>query len=897
MIELSKKYDPQESEEKIYKQWEERKFFHAEVSSDKPSYCVTIPPPNVTGVLHMGHALNNTIQDILVRWKRMQGYETLWMPGTDHAGIATQNVVEKKLASEGKKRTEMGRDLFLQRVWEWKEEHGNTIIHQLKRLGCSCDWERERFTMDDGLSHAVKEVFVRLYNDGLIYKGDYIINWCPRCGTALSDEEAEHKEKEGTLYYVRYPVRSNGKTEERDKGDYLVVATTRPETMLGDTAIAVNPEDERYVRFHGKSVTLPVIGRQIPIICDKDVDPEFGTGALKVTPAHDPFDFSLGQKHKLGTVNVMHPDGTINSEGGQCEGMDRFECRKFLVGLLEKQGLLIKTEKHVHAVGHCYRCETVVEPRLSKQWFVRMAPLAKEALAASSEGKVKFHPKRWEKVYFNWMENIRDWCISRQIWWGHRIPVWYCLDCMESEELRDVEVSALRSKGVVVSGKKPDSCPDCGSRKIEQDPDVLDTWFSSWLWPVSTLGWPEDTRELKKFYPTDTLVTAQEIIFFWVARMIMAGMRFKGEVPFSDVYIHGTVRDDTGTKMSKSLGNVIDPLEIIEKFGCDALRYSIISITAQGQDVFLSEDKFEIGRNFANKLWNASRFVLMNLDEENVDGEYDLASLGIPEKWILHSLGQTIKKVTGSLEKFRFNDAAGELYEFIWHKYCDWYLEISKINLKDNNAQKVLAYVMDIFLRLLHPIMPFITENIWRKLHSGGGEYLMVSEWPLAAERLSYPGASEEMSKIIELIKAVRNIRAFWNIAHSVSLELILDLQDPSDEELYREHAPLIERLSGSCITEICKDADRPSGSVATLGRRVKVYIPLGEAIDLDKEKKRVSGKIQELNQYLEGIEKKLTNDSFIKKAPQKVVLKEKEKKETFSQKLKTLKDNIAALS
>ncbi|MFQ5952516.1 MAG: valine--tRNA ligase, partial [Candidatus Omnitrophota bacterium] len=612
MKDLPSKYDSRNVEEGIYESWLAEKLFHAETDAKETPYAIVIPPPNITGILHMGHALNNTIQDILIRWKRMQGFEVLWMPGTDHAGIATQNVVERALAQDGLKRHDLGRDKFLVKVWQWKEEYGSTIIRQLKKLGCACDWDRTRFTMDEGLSNAVREVFTRLYKEGLIYKGDYIINWCPRCGTALSDEEAEHHEVEGMLYYIKYPVKGHDKLDKEIE-DYVVVATTRPETMLGDVAVAVSPKDPRYKELKGKTLILPVVGRELEVVYDESVDPEFGTGALKVTPAHDPVDFELGQKHSLESVNVMNPDGTINVLGGDFEGMDRFECREALVEVLKERKYLIKTEKHEHAVGHCYRCHTVVEPRLSKQWFVKMKPLAEEGIKVVKKGKIKFYPERWTKVYLNWMENIRDWCISRQIWWGHRIPIWYCKDCLKYESVRDVEVTKPDIPGVFISGNTPGKCPSCGGTNIEQDPDVLDTWFSSWLWPFSTMGWPEKTKELDAFYPTDVLVTAQEIIFFWVARMIMSGLKFMKEVPFRDVYIHGTVRDSTGAKMSKSLGNIIDPLEIIGEVGSDALRFSIISITSQGQDVFLSKDKFELGRNFTNKLWNASRYVLMTL--------------------------------------------------------------------------------------------------------------------------------------------------------------------------------------------------------------------------------------------------------------------------------------------
>ncbi len=591
-MELPKTYNPQEVEDRIYSDWESKGYFHAAPSAEKRPYSIVIPPPNITGILHMGHALNNTIQDILIRFKKMQGFEAEWMPGTDHAGIATQNVVERALAKKGVKRHDLGREKFIEEVWKWREEYGSTIIKQLKKLGCSCDWERTRFTMDDGLSEAVLDVFVKLYQKGLIYRGNYIINWCPRCQTALSDEESQHKDIDGMLYHIKYPVKSS-------KDEYVVVATTRPETMLGDVAVAVNPKDERYIGLKNKTLLLPILGRELKIVYDGFVDMTFGTGALKVTPAHDPVDFGLGLKYGLEQINIMNDDATINSIGGDYEGMDRFEAREAIVEELKERGLFIKSEPHRHAVGHCYRCHTIIEPRLSLQWFVRMKPLAAPAIDAVRSGRIKFYPERWTKVYLDWMENIRDWCISRQIWWGHRIPVYYCKKCLASSP------SENDRRGVIVSKTKPGKCPVCGSTEIEQDQDVLDTWFSSWLWPFSTFGWPKETPELKYFYPTDTLVTAQEIIFFWVARMIMAGIEFRGGIPFKNVYIHGTVRDITGTKMSKSLGNVIDPLDMISKYGADALRFSIISITAQGQDVYLAESRFELGRNFANKIWNA----------------------------------------------------------------------------------------------------------------------------------------------------------------------------------------------------------------------------------------------------------------------------------------------------
>ncbi|MFH1552576.1 MAG: valine--tRNA ligase [Candidatus Omnitrophota bacterium] len=895
MKEIPTRYDPKKIEEEIYASWSAENLFHVDENADGTPYCIVIPPPNITGILHMGHALNNTLQDILIRWKRMQGFRTLWMPGTDHAGIATQNVVEREIAKEGLKRADLGREKFLKKVWQWKEEYGSTIIHQLKKLGCSCDWERTRFTMDEGLSNAVKEVFLRLYEDGLTYKGDYIINWCPRCGTALSDEEAEHREVEGMLYYIKYPVKGRQKLEKENE-DYVVVATTRPETMLGDVAVAVNPNDPRYTSLKGKKLILPIIKRELEVIFDEDVDPQFGTGALKVTPAHDPVDFELGIKHSLGSVNVMHPDGRINALGEEYEGMDRFECRETIVEDLKQRRLFVKAEKHVHAVGHCYRCHTVVEPCLSKQWFVKMKPLAKDAIKVVKSGKIKFYPERWTKVYLNWMENIRDWCISRQIWWGHRIPVWYCKDCLGYDNVRDVEVTGPGEKGIYVGIEPPVECPACGGKNLEQDPDVLDTWFSSWLWPFSTLGWPQATRELDAFYPTDVLITAQEIIFFWVARMIMAGLKFQKDIPFRDVYIHGTVRDSTGTKMSKSLGNVIDPLDMIGEFGSDALRFSIVSITSQGQDVFLSKEKFELGRNFANKLWNASRYVLMNLKETVSESGIDKDELTLADRWILSSLNETAKQVTKNLEAYRFNDAASSLYSFLWHKYCDWYLEISKLSANKETVQKILVRVLKDSLRLLHPIMPFITEEIWQKMPGEGRGWIMTAEWPLPDKKYDDAKATEDMEKLIGVISAVRNTRAFWNIEHTARIDVLLSVKGDADKKLLEGNTHYIEQLARCKVQDVAEDIPRPAQSVAALVWGIRLFIPLGGAVDVEKEKSRVSKKIEDLQRYLDGIDRKLANEAFLEKAPEDVVLKEKAKRDKFEEQVKTLKDNLSAL-
>ena len=895
MNELPSRYDPRSIEDSMNALWQDNDLFHAEGKKDAPHYSIVIPPPNITGVLHMGHALNNTIQDILARWKRMQGFETLWLPGTDHAGIATQNVVERDLAKAGTKRHDLGRDKFIEKVWEWKEGYGSTIINQLKKLGCSCDWKRERFTMDEGLSEAVKEVFVRLYEDGLIYKGDYIINWCPRCSTALSDEEAEHRDLEGMIYYIKYPV-TGSRTLAKENEDYVVVATTRPETMLGDVAVAVNPKDPRYAHLKGKTLELPILKRELKIIFDESVDLDFGTGALKVTPAHDPLDFELGNRHGLPNINIMEPDGTINSAGGDYEGMDRFECREVIVEDLKKRKLFVKSEEHTHAVGHCYRCHVVVEPRLSKQWFVRMKPLAEDAIKVVEDGKITFYPARWTKVYLNWQRNIRDWCISRQIWWGHRIPVWYCVSCSEGRNTRDIDVSGPGSKGVFVGKEKPGSCPSCGGKEMEQDPDVLDTWFSSWLWPFSTMGWPEKNDVLDSFYPTNALVTAQEIIFFWVARMIMAGLKFAGGIPFSDVYIHGTVRDSTGTKMSKSLGNVIDPLDVIKEVGSDALRFSIISITSQGQDVFLSKEKFDVGRNFANKIWNASRYVMMNQGEGSKDAQIDMSSLGLADRWILHNANRVAKEVNECFEKYRFNDAASRLYDFIWHKYCDWYLEASKLSQNKDNTQKVLIAVLRRSMQLLHPIMPFLTEAVWQITPSGDSKWITVSEWPRPQGEWEDESSSLKMETLISSITAIRNIRAFWNVAATAKLDVFFDIRSAEDESLIKDNDFLVEKLACCNVRSVCQGLERPVKSVAALVGDIKLFVPLGDSVDIEQEKQRVKDKIAEIERYLKSVGKKLSNKDFVAKAPAEVVEKEKNKLVKFRQEADTLKENLEAI-
>ena len=771
---IPKVYDPKSVEDKWYKYWLDNNVFHSQPRDGATPYTIVIPPPNVTDVLHMGHAFNNTIQDIFIRYKRMCGFETLWMPGTDHAGIATQNVMEKALSKEGLTRHDLGREKFVERVWQWREKYGSTIIRQLKKLGCSCDWARERFTMDEGLSAAVLEVFVRLYEKELIYRGKYIINWCPRCRTALSDEEAIHREHNGNLWYVRYPLSG--------RDGFITVATTRPETMLGDTGVAVNPNDSRYAGLAGSNAVLPILERPLAIVEDEFVDPEFGTGAVKVTPAHDPNDFDMGNRHGLEQVNVLNEDATINENGGKYVGLDRFECRDRLVADLEGLGLLEKVEPHVHAVAHCQRCDTVLEPYLSEQWFVKIKPLAEPALQAVKDVRIRFHPEKWTGVYTHWMENIRDWCISRQLWWGHRIPVYYCDSC----------------GGMTVSRTAPEKCAKCNSVDIRQDEDVLDTWFSSWLWPFSTLGWPEKTKELEYYYPTDTLVTGPDIIFFWVARMIMAGMWFCGDVPFRDVYIHGIIRDAKGRRMSKSLGTGVDPLEMVEKYSADAVRFSIIMLSSEGQDVRFDESKIELGRNFSNKIWNAQRFLMMNLAEgdrdnllglmETVDGTSKQASLetwALEDRWILSRLHKTIKRVTSCLDDFRLNDAVSSIYHFFWHEYCDWYLEMIKPRLygKRDGKDRALAIALIVLrdaMRLLHPFIPFITEEIWQRIPARNRPVsIAVDAWPQPNENLFNPVVERETDLVQRVTFSIRNMRSEMNVAPTVAVRAIIR---PSDE-------------------------------------------------------------------------------------------------------------------
>ena len=889
--EIPKQYNPKDTEERWYKFWEDNNLFSAKVNPKKRPFVVPIPPPNITGILHMGHALNNTFQDILIRYHRMKGFEALWMPGTDHAGIATQNVVEKSIAKEGLKRQDLGREKFIERVWLWREQYGSTIIRQLKKLGASCDWPRLRFTMDEEYSKAVVEVFLRLYEKGLIYRGSYIINWCPRCHTALSDEEAAHRPLKGSLYYLRYPL-EQGLPPKGTVPAYIVVATTRPETMLGDTAVAVNPKDKRYKSLVGKTIILPLVSRQIKIIADNMVDMKFGTGAVKVTPAHDPNDYILGKKHNLDFINVMHTDGRMNEFAGSYAGLDRFQAREKIIMDLQNKGLLEKITPHELSAGHCYRCHTLVEPYLSKQWFVKMAPLAKPAIKAVKDGKIKFYPYRWTKVYLNWMENIQDWCISRQIWWGHRLPVYYCKNCGEDA-------------GIMVSRVKPDKCPKCGSCDIYQDEDVLDTWFSSWLWPFATFYWPTHglppkgtvpEEDLKYFYPTSTLVTAPEIIFFWVARMIMAGIEFQHNIPFKDVYIHGTVRDAEGKKMSKSLGNSIDPLEVIKEYGADALRFSLISITAQGQDVFLSKERFEQGRNFANKVWNASRFILMNLNQEYPPVRADLCvfyrkeSLNAVNRWILSRFYSTLTEVEKHLERYRFNEAANSLYVFFWHEFCDWYLEIIKPDIQNPHNQLIMYKILEKTLRAMHPFMPFITEEIWQKLPHEG-DSIMVSSWPHIQKQIIDKEAEKEMSAVFALIAAIRNMRLALDIPASVqNIQVRIYSLDKNNRALLEANASYIKNLAKVASLAIGEKYQHSKDEYVNVLKSMHIVIPLEGVVDIEKYKEGIEGKILKIKNGIKAKKSMLANRNFTEKAPKEIVEAEKNKLRVLSEEVKKLK-------
>ncbi|MCK9456430.1 MAG: valine--tRNA ligase [Candidatus Ozemobacteraceae bacterium] len=871
---LPKAYEPNESENSTYNAWETNNCFHADENSDKKKYAIVIPPPNVTGMLTMGHVLNNTLQDILIRYHRMQGLEAVWIPGTDHAGIATQNVVEKALAKEKISRHDLGREKFVEKVWEWKEKYGGIILKQLRKLGCSCDWTRERFTMDEGLSDAVQKSFIKLYQDGLIYKGKYIINWCPRCRTALSDEEKIPEDTNGSLWYMRYPL--------KDKKGYIVIATTRPETMLGDTAVAVNPTDERYKDLIGQKLILPFTGREIPILADDYVDKSFGTGAVKITPAHDPNDFELGRRHNLEQLIIMDETGVMNENAFEFAGMDRFEAREAIVKRLEEENLLEKIEPHSLAVGHCERCKTVIEPYLSDQWFVKMKPLAEKAIKAYKDGTLRFTPNRWGNVYLHWMENIRDWCISRQLWWGHRIPAYTCQDCKE----------------IVVSEKAPSRCPKCSSHNIIQDSDVLDTWFSSWLWPFSIMGWPENTQTLKKFYPTDTLVTGPDIIFFWVARMVMAGYHFVGECPFSDVYFTSIVRDMKGRKMSKSLGNSPDPLDIIEKYGADALRYTVVSLAPVGQDIRFSENKVEIGRNFANKLWNASRFVLMNLTDSDASIKTplpQLEKLNSVDRWILSRMSYAVDQVKTNLSagSFKFNDALKNVYEFIWNDFCDWYIEMSKSVLfgsdleRKSEVQQVLTTCLDTALRLLHPFMPFVTEEIWQKLPGSEG-FLMEQPFPEHNAKFVNVPLEEEISDLMSAVRVIRNMRVSANISPAKKLNIKV-VQHQSLSNVFAIHENLIKALAG--VENLETVNTKPSGHLIGLMDSTEICLDLAGIIDIQTELLRIEKEIDNTEKNMAKISGKLENESFVSRAPSEVVEKIRTDVEGYKEQLAKLQE------
>ncbi len=876
---LDKSYDPHQVEEKWYRFWMEQQYFRADESSNSQAYSIVIPPPNVTGVLHIGHALNNTLQDILIRFKRMEGCSVLWMPGTDHAGIATQNVVERQLMEEGLDRHALGRDKFIERVWKWKEKSGGTIINQLKKLGASCDWSRERFTMDEGLSEAVREVFVRLYQEGLIYRSHYIINWCPRCQTALSDLEVEHHEISGKLYHLRYPFREGNR--------FVVVATTRPETVLGDTAVAVHPEDERYQGDIGRKVILPVLGREIPIIGDPYVDMEFGTGCLKITPAHDFNDFEIGLKHGLEQVKVIDEEGRMNEHAGPYQGMDRFDCRERIVEDFKREGVLIKTEDYQHKVGHCYRCKTIVEPNLSLQWFVRTKPLAQTAIEAVRTGRTRIVPELWEKTYYEWMENIKDWCISRQIWWGHRIPAWYCETCGE----------------VIVAKEEPHSCSKCQSNQLKQETDVLDTWFSSALWPFSTMGWPEKTAELKVFYPTSVLVTGFDILFFWVARMMMMGLKFMGDVPFKDVYIHGLVRDEKGEKYSKTRGNVVDPLELIDRFGADALRFTLAALTMPGSDLKLSESRTEGYRHFANKIWNASRFVLMNLETWSPDRmaqKFPPEEFRLPDRWIRGRLNGTIRSVRKALDEYKFNEACHFLYQFIWHEFCDWYLEMTKLYLYREGDQKrqdltrqTLLEVLDAILRLLHPFMPFITEEIWQQLPTRkGNESIMVAEFPKPDQQYDDQSVEDEMAWIIEVVNGLRNIRGEMNLPPSEQISVHIRTKSEEAERRLREQESFIQFLALVKELNIGRNIEKPLYSAYAVVRDVEIFVPM-DRVRMEEEAKRLQKEILKIEKESGFVMKKLSNEQFLSKAPPEIVQEVKGKALEFHSQREKLEDSL----
>ncbi|MCF2943942.1 valine--tRNA ligase [Paenibacillus tarimensis] len=865
--EMPTTYDPKQAEQRWYKYWLDGRYFEAGKRPEAPAFTIVIPPPNVTGMLHIGHALDSTLQDIMVRAKRMQGYDTLWLPGMDHAGIATQTKVEQKLREEGKSRYDLGREKFLDQVWEWKGQYAQTIRDQWAKMGLSLDYSRERFTLDEGLSKAVREVFVRLYDKGLIYRGKKIINWDPAARTALSDIEVEYKEIQGSLYHLQYPL--------KEGGGYITVATTRPETMLGDTAVAVHPEDERYKHLIGQHLVLPIIGREIPIIADEYVEKEFGSGAVKITPAHDPNDFEVGQRHNLPQIIVMDETGTMNAEAGPYAGLDRSECRKRIVKDLQDQGVCVKIEEHVHQVGHSERSGAVVEPYLSTQWFVAMKPLAERAIEAQKSGSgVQFVPDRFEKIYLHWIENVRDWCISRQLWWGHRIPAWYCDSCSEMHVSRD-DLS---------------SCPSCGSGELRRDEDVLDTWFSSALWPFSTLGWPDKTADMERFYPTSVLVTGYDIIYFWVARMIFTALEFTDQIPFKDVLIHGLVRDAEGRKMSKSLGNGVDPFEVIEKYGADAMRFMLSTGCTPGQDLRFRWEKVEQARNFANKIWNASRFALMNLEGVNAVDIDITVPLGTADKWILHRLNETVREVTRLIDSYEFGETGRVLYNFIWDDLCDWYIEFAKLSLYGENAdakratQSVLAYVLDRTQRLIHPFMPFISEEIWQHLPHEGDTITMAS-WPVYETGLESPEALREMELLMDMIRSVRNIRAEVNVPMSKKVELLVNAAGPEELAILQRNEEFIQRFCGTSKLELGQGMSAPDKAMTAIVTGAELYLPLAGLIDISQEIIRLEKELQSLNSEVERVEKKLANEGFVAKAPAKVIEEERAKMKDYADK------------
>ena len=879
--ELPKVYEPKEVEGRIYQMWEEHGCFEGHRDPDKKPFTIVMPPPNVTGQLHMGHAMDSTLQDILIRFKRMQGYAALWVPGTDHAGIATQIKVEEELRKkEGLSRYDLGREKFLERVWDWKRQYGNRIVEQQKKLGASCDWSRARFTMDEGLSKAVRHVFVSLYNKGLIYKGSRIINWCPHCVTALSDAEVEYQDKPGHLWHIRYPIQG-------EEGRYVVVATTRPETMLGDTGVAVNPNDERYKDIVGKKCILPLVGREMPIVADEYVDMEFGTGCVKMTPAHDPNDFEVGLRQHLDTIRVLDDNGKVVEGYGRYSGMDRYEARKAIVADLEEQGYLVKVEDHQHNVGTCYRCHNDVEPLISAQWFVKMEPLAREALRVVNDGEVKFVPDRFAKIYTNWMENVHDWCISRQLWWGHQIPAWTCQDC----------------GGLTVSETDPTECEHCHSHNIVQEEDVLDTWFSSALWPFSTLGWPEETEDLKYFYPTDVLVTGYDIIFFWVARMIFSGCEHTGKPPFHTVFIHGLVRDDKGRKMSKSLGNGIDPLDMIDQYGCDALRFNLVTGNSPGNDMRFYTERCEAMRNFANKIWNASRFLMMNLTIDRCELP---EKLELEDKWILSKLNSVIPQVTENMDRYELGVAAQKVYDFIWDDYCDWYIELTKTRLQGEDedskirAQQVLCYVLTETLKLLHPFMPFITEEIWQALPHQG-DYLMLQQWPEHRAGLDFPEEEKAMELIMDAIRGVRARRAEMNVPPSKKAQLTVSTLE---RDVFTQGIPFLKRLAYASDVTVVGVADAGSdeamtaqGMVTVTTHAARIFMPLAELVDLEKEKARIQKELDKNRKELDKLETKLANPGFVNKAPAQVVEAEQERAEKLRALIAKLEESAAALA